>query len=173
MLITPTGLSLEMTTPDNIVKTDLHAVPLDPEGSIGPPRSPAFTARSTEHGRHYRPSFTFTPPSPRLSRTASRTCQCPRSPRTSCSRRVPCVDVAPSGSIELAGLVEVAFSLCSEVRAILLRAHGMISAGSDLVEAYDLADLVEDTARVAYLSLALGVPLAEMVEVALRPLRKG
>jgi ribulose-5-phosphate 4-epimerase/fuculose-1-phosphate aldolase len=39
-----------------------------------------------------------------------------------------------------------------EVKALLLKGHGVIAMGSDLASAYYIADLVEDNAKVALLS---------------------
>ncbi|MCL4425864.1 MAG: class II aldolase/adducin family protein [Firmicutes bacterium] len=64
---------------------------------------------------------------------------------------VPLVPYAPAGSQELAALVVQAFR-SSNIKAALLRRHGMVTVGKDLRQAFYLADLVEDTAKVALLA---------------------
>lgn len=64
--------------------------------------------------------------------------------------RVPVVPVVPPGSQRLADLVAKAFG-SEAVKAVLLRGHGIVTASETLREAYYLADLVEETAKVAYL----------------------
>jgi len=64
---------------------------------------------------------------------------------------MPLVDRARPGSPELAKMVLEAYSNPA-VLAALLKDHGIIAVGPNLREAYYLADLIEDTARVAALA---------------------
>lgn len=64
---------------------------------------------------------------------------------------VPLLPHAPSGSLELASNVINSFKN-SEVKAVLLREHGIVSTGDSLERAYQVAALVEDTAKIALLS---------------------
>lgn len=68
--------------------------------------------------------------------------------------KIPLVDYAPPGSKELAKLVVKAFK--PEVKAVLLRGHGSVAVGKNLVEAFNNADLLEETARIALLTFQLG-----------------
>jgi L-fuculose-phosphate aldolase len=61
------------------------------------------------------------------------------------------VDLAPSGSEELAAMVAEAFA-DPERRVALLREHGIVAVGPDLQTAYQRADYLEDTAKVALLA---------------------
>lgn len=65
--------------------------------------------------------------------------------------RIPLVGRARPGSSELAKMVLEAYQ-DPAVKVCLMQAHGLIAVGPDLREAYYLADLVEDTARIATLS---------------------
>jgi len=67
-------------------------------------------------------------------------------------KHVPVVGHAPSGSPELHRIVEEGLRAYPEAKAILLERHGMFSMGPNLTVAYSLADLVEDTAKIAILS---------------------
>lgn len=64
--------------------------------------------------------------------------------------RVPVVGYAPPGSAELARMVVEAFR-DPRVSAALLKDHGVVVAGRDLRDALDLAEVVEDAAKVAAL----------------------
>lgn len=64
---------------------------------------------------------------------------------------VPLVGFAPAGSQELAGMVTAAFG-DPDVKAAVLERHGSVTVGPDLKNAYHLADLLEDTAKVALLT---------------------
>ncbi|MDA8218535.1 MAG: class II aldolase/adducin family protein, partial [Dehalococcoidales bacterium] len=71
--------------------------------------------------------------------------------------RVPCVPTASSGSQELRNYIAKAVEETPGMKALLMCQHGMVSLGVDLVNAYNLADLLEDSARAAYLALTLPV----------------
>ncbi len=64
---------------------------------------------------------------------------------------VPLLPHAPPGSLELAKMVADGFK-GSRVRAVLLREHGVVVVGETFEGAYHTAALVEDTAKVAFLS---------------------
>jgi len=65
-------------------------------------------------------------------------------------RDVPLLEYAPPGSLELAERVVEGFN-DEKVKAVLLREHGIVSVGGSLLEAYHMAELVEDAAKVAFL----------------------
>jgi L-ribulose-5-phosphate 4-epimerase len=65
--------------------------------------------------------------------------------------KIGLVDLAPSGSQELADLAADAF-LDKELHVALMREHGIISVGPDLRTAYYRAEYLEDTAKVALLA---------------------
>ena len=67
---------------------------------------------------------------------------------------VPLLPHAQPGSIELATRVADGFKDL-QVKAVLLREHGVVAVGETLENAYHTAALVEDTAKVAFLSSLL------------------
>jgi len=172
VLISPTGLSLDLTTPGNIVKVDMLGNRVDPGFPYRPSRETAFhcaiyQARPDVNAivhvhPPYATAFSYrNGPLPMVTVTA----------REAGVKSVPCIDVALSGSVELHRMVEEVFSADPTIRAILMRAHGIIATGPHLSSAYDAADLVEGTAQIAFLTAALGIPLEESVEIALKPIR--
>ena len=73
--------------------------------------------------------------------------------------RVPMVEAVGEGSEELAQAVGQTFA-APEVKAALLAEHGIIAVGENLRKAQNLAELVEECARVALLSgLLRTIPL--------------
>jgi len=76
-------------------------------------------------------------------------------------KRVPVVGFAPPGSDELASLVLNAYSKMP-IKALLLQNHGVVTVGKDIYEALYFAEVVEDTAKMALWSKALGEPLSFM-----------
>jgi len=63
-------------------------------------------------------------------------------------KKMPIVEYAPSGSQELAAMVVEAFK-DPEVNVALLKHHGVVVVGRTLTEALDLAESIEEAARIA------------------------
>jgi len=63
-------------------------------------------------------------------------------------KKMPIVEYAPSGSQELAAMVVEAFK-DPEVNVALLKYHGVVVVGRTLTEALDLAESIEEAARIA------------------------
>ena len=65
---------------------------------------------------------------------------------------MPHVSFSPSGSEDLVEKVQEAARQNPGFRTILLDEHGIISVGTDLVQAYNFTDLAEEMAQIALLS---------------------
>jgi L-ribulose-5-phosphate 4-epimerase len=78
---------------------------------------------------------------------------------------VPVADVAPSGSPELARYVTEVFEKHPGIKACLMKQHGICAVGATLEAAYNVADLLEFTAKQAFittqLELALKAPVSK------------
>lgn len=66
---------------------------------------------------------------------------------------IPCVAAAPAGSVELKENVIEAFQTKPGIKGILMEQHGICTVGASLIGAFNMADLIEGTAKQAYLSL--------------------
>jgi len=64
---------------------------------------------------------------------------------------VPILTRAPAGSAKLATVVAEGFKNMN-VKAALLRGHGLVTIGETLEKAYQTTALIEDTAKIAFLS---------------------
>lgn len=64
---------------------------------------------------------------------------------------IPVIGPGAEGSEVLAHEVQKTFSN-PQVKVALLAEHGILAAGADLLNAQNLAELVEETAKIAYLS---------------------
>ena len=62
---------------------------------------------------------------------------------------MPCVPFAPGGSEELVQYVIRAVEENPDCKVILLEKHGIVALGTDVVNAYNLADLTEELAQIA------------------------
>ena len=68
-------------------------------------------------------------------------------------KEVPIVGYANPGSKELADFVTQCINNCPEyVKALTLEAHGLIAWDKGLGNCFDIAELVEETAKIAFLS---------------------
>lgn len=66
-------------------------------------------------------------------------------------KHVPTVNIAPSGSNELAEYVVKEFEDTERV-AVLLKEHGIVAVGQSFNQAFYLSEMVEDTAKIALFS---------------------
>ncbi len=172
VLITPTGVSLELTTVENIVKVDLYAAPADPSCPYKPSKETGFHCAVYRVRPEVNAIVHVHPPFATAFTHLFKELPLVTVGASAVLRKVPCIEVALSGSAELRSFVEEAFSTDRSIKAIIMRAHGIIATGADLVAAYDVADLVEGTAKVAHATAGLGISLEDAVEVAFRPLPK-
>jgi len=67
-------------------------------------------------------------------------------------KNVPCVECFPPGSSELCDCVTEGIQAYPEIKVLLMKEHGILAMGTDLGNAFYLADLAEDTAKIAYLA---------------------
>lgn len=63
--------------------------------------------------------------------------------------KIPVVPFFPSGTKELA--LAVASKLVAPIKVVLLERHGVISVGESAYEALNLAEMLEETAKINYL----------------------
>ncbi len=67
-------------------------------------------------------------------------------------KEVPWIDCALPGSKDLCDFVHGGIEKYPNVRALLMKEHGILALGADLMTAYYVADLVEGTAKIAYIA---------------------
>jgi L-fuculose-phosphate aldolase len=152
VLITPSGISLRDITPDIIIEVDIHGNLLRGKKNLKPSKETPFHTsiyriRSDVMAiAHVHPPFSTAlslkdKPFPLLT-----------APGMVNLGKIPLVEFALMGTKELCDYVSEAAKENMEVKALLLKGHGVIAMGSDLASAYYIADLVEDNAKVALLS---------------------
>lgn len=71
-------------------------------------------------------------------------------------KHVPCVECFLPGSSELREAVCEGVRNYPESNALLMKEHGILAMGIDLTQAYNIADLVEGTARIAFITQNIG-----------------
>ncbi|HHV46745.1 MAG TPA: class II aldolase/adducin family protein [Tissierellia bacterium] len=68
---------------------------------------------------------------------------------------VPYIEPAPAGSDELREFVIKAFKENPESKGILMKEHGICTVGRSLEEAFNIADLIEQTAKQAFIQVQI------------------
>jgi len=76
----------------------------------------------------------------------------------------PIRSFAKTASINQKALAEELAAALGDDRVVMLKSHGAVIAGADIVEAFVLAIYLEETARRQYLARALGTPYALTAE---------
>ncbi len=155
VLITPSGLSLGDVRPEILLVVGLDGEPLEvPEGCRPSKETPFHTAiyrLRPDIGAvvHTHPPYA----------TSYSTTGLPLPLVTYTGRmllgEVPCVGLATPGSLELSNQVSDMVAKHPGALGFLMQEHGVLAIGVDLVSAYYNAELVEDSAKVAYLSAFL------------------
>lgn len=151
-LISATGVSLGDITPATVVRVDLKGQVIEAQGGCRPSKETGFHVTVYRLRPHVGAVVHLHPPF--ATAFAVRGMELPLV--TDGSRinlkHVPVVGHAPSGSPELHRIIEEGLRRYPEARAMLMHQHGMFTMGPSLTVAYNLADLVEDTAKIALLS---------------------
>ena len=152
VLITPTGISLGDVKPEENILVTLNGEVIDsPMGLKGSKETSFHLAvfyRRPDVGAvaHVHPPY-----------ATAFSNKCKSLPLATVQGRltfksVPCVECFPPGSKELCDCVSDGIERNPNIKALLMKEHGILTLGTDLMNAYYLADLLEDTAKIAYLA---------------------
>lgn len=148
VLIKATGVAFRDLTPDDIVTIDMEGNVIDGQGK--PSKEVRFHLGIYKH----RPDVKAIIHTHSTFAVAFAVAGKPPPLLTIQSKvllgKVPLVEYAPPGSEELAKLVIEAFK-DRDVKAALLKDHGAVAVGGALQEALNIAELLEETAKVAIL----------------------
>ena len=163
MLITPSGVSLGDTTPDNIIKVNLETLEWEPNSGYIPSKETGMHAEILKALPHIHAVCHCHPPY--ATSYAVRGLDIPYVTDAAFKQPpMPHVSFSPSGSKELAHKVGEAARENPGLRTILLDQHGVISVGVDLTAAYNFMDLAEEIARIAFISTSIPVEVSLSAE---------
>ncbi len=155
VLVTPTGISMEEVRPEDHILMNLAGNTLDaPKGLSGSKETAVHLAAyylkadiggiAHVHPPHATAYSNKGGPLP-LATISARVVL----------KHVPCIDCFPPGSDELSNCVIEVIKQHPQALCILMKEHGILAMGKDLRHAYAIADLTEETARIAYLSATI------------------
>ncbi len=155
VLITPTGISLEEVQPEEHILVNLA-------GDIV--ESPKGVKGSKETGFHLA-AYSMKPDiggiahvhPPYATAYSNKARPLPLSTISAQVnlKHVPYVECFPPGSAELRNCVIDGIKSNLEACCILMKEHGILAMGRDLRHAYYIADLTEDTAKIAYVAATI------------------
>jgi L-fuculose-phosphate aldolase len=151
-LISATGVSLGDLTPASVVRVDLKGQVVEAHDHYRPSKETGFHVTAYRLRPHVGAVVHLHPPFATAFAVRGKELPLVTDGSRLNLKHVPIVGHAPSGSPELHRLVEDGLRRYPDAKAILMREHGMFSMGPSLTVAYNLADLVEDTAKIALLS---------------------
>ena len=151
MAITASGLNLGDTSMENLVEMDITSYEYEPNGPYVPSKEYLFHADilrlRPDVGAvlHIHPPYatTFAVLKRDIPMVTDAAFKQPPMPR---------VPFQPSGTSDLQANVVEAINANPGCKALLLEQHGIICLGADIRWAYDIADLTEELARIAYLT---------------------
>jgi L-ribulose-5-phosphate 4-epimerase len=151
-LISATGVSLGEITPATMVRVNLRAEVLEAHGACRPSKETGFHCCVYRLRPQVGAVVHLHPPFATAFAVRGKELPLLTDGAMLMLKHVPVVGHAPSGSAELHRIVEEGLLRYPDAKVILMERHGMFSMGKDLTMAYNLADLTEDTAKIALLS---------------------
>ena len=151
-LISATGVSLGDISPATIVRVDFSGKILEAYDNCRPSKETGFHLCIYRMRPHVGAVVHLHPPFATAFAVRNKELPLVTDGAETNLKHVPVIGFALSGSAELHRLVEEALRKYPDSKAILMERHGMFSMAPDLTAAYNLADLVEDTAKIALLS---------------------
>lgn len=149
ILITPGGVPLRDVNSKNIVTVDIDGNQIDLKGRFNPSKETAFHT-SIYKLRDDAGAVIHAHP-PNVTAFAVKGKSLPLL-TVSCKivlKKVPCLNFALPGSVDLSRIINKGIKRYTDVRAFLLKGHGIITFGNNLSSTFDLIDMAEESAKVA------------------------
>ena len=154
MAITASGLNLGDTSLDNLIDMQIDSYQWQPNGEYIPSKEYLFHADILRLRPDVMAVLHIHPPYATAFAVLER--DIPMVTDAAFKQPpMPRVPFAPSGTKELQANVANAIVENPTCKVLLLEQHGIICLGSDIRGAYDSADLIEELARIAYLTKTL------------------
>ena len=154
MAITASGLNLGDTSMDNLIEMDITTYEYHPNGQYVPSKEYLFHADILRLRPDVGAVLHIHPPYATAFAVLKR--DIPMVTDAAFNQPLmPRVPFEPSGTKELQANVVEAINTNPGCKVVLLEQHGIICLGEDIRWAYDIADLTEELARIAYLTETL------------------
>jgi len=158
VLITPSGVSLGDVEPEANLLLNLEGAVLDKPCGLVPSKESSFHLAVYQLRSDAGAIAHLHPPYATAYSNKGRSLPLVTVSSRVILKEVPWVDCALPGSKELCDFVQGGIKKHPHVRAMLMKEHGILTVGADLKMAFYLADLVEDTAKVAFIADNIKIP---------------
>jgi L-fuculose-phosphate aldolase len=152
VLITPSVISLRDITPDIIIEVDIHGNLSKGKKNLKPSKETPFHTSIYRLRDDVMAIAHVHPPFATALSLKDKPFPILTAPGMVNLIKVPLVEFAFMGTKELCDFVSETVKQNMDVKALLLKGHGIVAMGPDLASAYYIADLVEDCAKVALFS---------------------
>ncbi len=154
-LVTPSGISLSDVTRDVIIECKLDGTVVQAPEGLKPSKETSF--HLGVYGLRTDINAIVHVHPPYSTAFANQGTPLPMSTVSAQVRlkMVPCIETALPGSPELKEFVLTAVKTNRDKNAFLMKEHGILALGPDLTAAYYTADLIEDTAFIAFLDFTI------------------
>jgi L-ribulose-5-phosphate 4-epimerase len=152
VLITPSGVSLGDVEPETNILVRLDGTILENPASLIPSKETGFHLAAYELRPDVGGIAHVHPPYSTAYARLGKPLPLPTISARVILKEVPTVECALPGSCELREFVKASIVRHPGVKALLMADHGILALGPDIKSAYYLADLVENTAQVAFVA---------------------
>lgn len=155
VLVTPTGISLEEVQPEENILMNLAGEIIESSKGLKESKETGFHLAAYNLNPDIGGIAHVHPPHATAYSNKGRSLPLATISAQVILKHVPCIECFPPGSLELRNCVIEGIKENPEAGCILMKAHGILAMGRDLRHAYYIADLTEDTARIAYLAASI------------------
>lgn len=151
VLVTPTDVSLGDVKPEENILVNLDGEVIESPSGLNPSKETSFHLRAYRIRPDVQALVHLHPPYATAYADEGKPLPMATVSARAKLQQVPNVGCAPPGSAELCDLVSKSIESFPEARAFLMKDHGILTLGEDLRTAYYLAELVEETAQIAFI----------------------
>ncbi len=155
VLITPTNVSLGDVEPETNVLVNFEGLVLDGDAGFKPSKETSFHLSVYQLRPDVEAIAHLHPPYATAYSNMGRLLPLVTISSRVILKEVPWVECALPGSKELCDFVSNGIKKYPGVKALLMKEHGILTMGSDIKTAYYLADLVEGTAKIAFIESSI------------------
>jgi L-fuculose-phosphate aldolase len=157
VLVTPTDISLGEVKPEENILVNLEGAIIESPLGLMPSKETSFHLRVYRMRRDVQAVVHLHPPYATAYADKGQPLPMVTVSARAKLQQVPNVGCAPPGSEELCELVSKGIESFPDARAFLMKEHGILTLGEDLRTAYYLAELVEETAQIAFIEGSIRV----------------
>ena len=158
ILVTPSGISLEEVDPKTNILVDFEGKILSSSGELKPSKETSFHLSVYRLRPDVGAIAHFHPPYATAYSNKGKPLPLATISSRVILKEVPWVECAIPGSKELCDFVSGGIARYPGVKVLLMKEHGVLALGPDLKAAYYLADLVEATAKIAFIEENIKTP---------------